>query len=136
VTGQVLQLAILSSKKSEEAAILAAPSVPLSALRRLKERVDAGEEWRWHKYRHVHLESHMTRRWINRQLQTAPPGATPEEVSENVAAHRKAHAESDRVLRQKGAGNRAVPDIALRSKSERAYKKNTRSTDHKNQSRD
>jgi hypothetical protein len=62
------------------------------ALRRLKERIDAGEagpDWNWASYRTMHLEAHVTKRWINAQLLLAPPGATEAEVGLNVEKHRQ-----------------------------------------------
>jgi hypothetical protein len=63
-----------------------------AALRRLKERIDAGEagpDWDWPRYRAIHLEQHISRRWINVQLKLAPPGATDSEVAENAEQHRQ-----------------------------------------------
>jgi hypothetical protein len=85
-----------------------------SALRRLKDRVDAGEagpDWDWPKYRRIHLEPHIKKRWINTQLQLAPPGATEIEVAKNVAQHR----ESTRVGVQK---SRALRNAHLTRTSE------------------
>jgi hypothetical protein len=72
------------------------------ALRRLKERVEAGEAngMDWHSYRHAHLEQHVTRSWINRQLALAPPGATEETVAENVTARREDRTEKERARRE------------------------------------
>jgi hypothetical protein len=64
------------------------------ALRKLKERIDAGEagaDWDWTSYRTMHLEAHITKRWINTQLKLAPPGATDGEIAKNVEKHRQYH---------------------------------------------
>lgn len=77
------------------------------ALRRLKERVDGGEPdedgevWVWDKYRVVHLQPHISQNWINKQLALAPPGATPEQVAENVASYRDKKAQVMRDIRER-----------------------------------
>jgi hypothetical protein len=84
-----------------------------AALRRLKERVDDGDPgaggMHWNEYRFMHLEQYMTRSWINKQLRLAPPGATKEEVAENVAARREDYAEKARDRRSKQNGDYVVP---------------------------
>jgi hypothetical protein len=62
------------------------------ALRKLKERIDAGEagpEWDWASYRTMHLEPHIGVRWLQVQLKLAPSGATDSEVAKNVDRHRE-----------------------------------------------
>jgi hypothetical protein len=55
------------------------------ALRRLKERVDAGCGSK--EYRAIHLEPYISQRWINVQLRLAPPGAAEEQIASNVETH-------------------------------------------------
>src|SRR5215472_8051831 len=89
------------------------------ALRALKERVDAGEPdedgkvWDWASYRHHHLEPHITPRWINQQLQLAPPGANEEQVAANARAHldlvKTRMSEHRDRRRQEPSGNNVIP---------------------------
>jgi hypothetical protein len=66
------------------------------ALRRLRERVEVGEAegMDWYSYRHAHLEPHISRRWIEKQLQLAPPNATEVDVANNVEQHRSSNRNS------------------------------------------
>src|SRR5580692_5789782 len=78
------------------------------ALRRLRERIEAGEagpEWDWSRYRAAYLEPHIQRRWIERQLKLAPPGASTLEVTENVE---KYHESERKRLRDHRAGKSGV----------------------------
>jgi hypothetical protein len=88
------------------------------ALRKLKERVDAGEAGcEWNEYRGLHLEPHISRQWLNTQLRLAPPGATEEQVARNAAIHReraaadvRAHRERQREAAPNGTYVSSTPD--------------------------
>jgi hypothetical protein len=83
------------------------------ALGRLKARVDAGEggeDWGWDKYRCIHLEPHMTRSWINKQLKLAPPNATEAEVAANVETRREKMSLDARERRKRGREDYVVPE--------------------------
>jgi hypothetical protein len=77
------------------------------ALRRLKERVEAGEAdgMDWYGFRRLYLEPHLSVRWINQNLSLAPPDATQEEVQENVDIHRATARETARRHR-----NNVIPE--------------------------
>lgn len=83
------------------------------AMRRLKERVDvgeAGEEWDWPRYRATYLYPYISKAWINRQLQLAPPGATDEEIADNVVSYNEKHKEAQKKYRATSPGERLSRD--------------------------
>jgi hypothetical protein len=84
------------------------------ALRRLRERVEAGEAdgMDWPEYRATYLEPHIKRRWIEQQLSLAPPKATEAEVARNVDQYRAQNRERVRAHRRR---QNAEVESALRN---------------------